>query len=221
MLVPASTALVYYIVFQFVMKVQIPNYILFILSGLLPWSFFSGAIIQGMESVVANAGLLNKVPIPVYVFPYTETLTAIINFAFSIPIILGISFLTQAPITLALFETIPLIMCLFIQAYALALTLSLLFVYLRDLRHVLTITMQIWFYLTPIIYEPNMIPERYQPLLALNPVGFIFHGLHENIVYGRFIEVSQWYSVFSWTTLMFALAVFITRRFYGKVAESL
>lgn len=221
MLVPASTAAVYFLVFQFVMKVQIENYLLFILTGVLPWTFFSGTIAQGTECIVTNLGLVNKVPIPAFVFPYTEALTAFINLLFATPVVFVVMLLTNSPLTWALLQVPVLLFFLFMMAYNLAIMCSLLFVYFRDLRHIISIVLQLWFYLTPILYRVEMIPEKYHPLLLLNPIGPLFNGLHQSIVYGQTLGLNDWAAVMAWTLVFFSLSYYFVRILFDRVAEHL
>lgn len=220
-LIPASNALVYFIVFQFIMRVQLPNYLYFVLSGLIPWTFFSAALLSGMETLVWNHGILNKVPVPPYVFPLSEVLTGFINFLFAIPILLVVAFSTHAIWGWQQLYVIYLILLILLQAHSIALMLSYLYVYLRDLKHAVVILLQIWFYLTPILYSREMVPEKYQILISFNPIGKIFEGIHQLLVLGKDFNGDFFYIPTAWTIVLFIAAFFVTRRFNTKVVESL
>ncbi|MCB0366743.1 MAG: ABC transporter permease [Bdellovibrionales bacterium] len=211
LIVPASSALTYYLVFQFVMKVPIPNYLLFVVCGILPWNFLAQSITQGMESIVSNYPLLSKVPIPSQVFTYTETITAFINLILSTPVILVVALFTDAPIGWQTLLYFPLMCLLFIQAYSLSYIFAVLFVFFRDLRHLTGIIVQIWFYATPILYSQSLIPEGYQSLLYLNPCAFIFTVSHKIWVTGAPITGAEvTYSVL-WTAFIFAAATLLCK----------
>jgi len=218
-LIPAVNALVYYVVFQFVMRVQIPNYLLFILSGLIPWTFFSSAILSSMESLVANHSILNKVPIPPYAFPFAEILTCLINFLGALPVLVIVALLHPFAIdwTVVLFP-IPIVL-LALQAYGVGLILAYGNVYFRDLRHVMVILIQIWFYATPIIYAPSMIPERYRFLMYFNPVGHLFESLHGYMM-GYPFEANWLIVPPLWTLVIIGLGFLSVRRWNALVVES-
>jgi len=185
MLIPGITAIVYFLVFQFVMKINLPNYLFFLLLGLIPWTFLSGALTLGLESIVVNHPILNKVPVPPFVFPFSEILTAFLNLLFALPVLTLVALLMDVHISIywCLF---PIYLgILFLMTYFITLTMSVLYVYFRDLRHIVSVLMQLWFYGTPVIYESAMIPEKYQFVLYLNPVALIFHGLHESVIHSR------------------------------------
>lgn len=214
-LIPASQALIFSFIFQFVMKVSIENYITFVLAGLIPWAFFSSTVMSSMESLVANHGILNKVPIPPFAFPLAEVLTGLINLAAALPILIFVAFytgVTWSPLVL-LFPALLLI--LVVQAYAIGLMFSYWYVYFRDLRHLVGIALQMWFYLTPVLYKPDMIPPEVRQFTWLNPVFWLFEGFH-SIALGR--------QEFSWTWLIhgmvWALALLIMARLVSNRLNS-
>ncbi|MBK8204414.1 MAG: ABC transporter permease [Bdellovibrionales bacterium] len=220
-LVPLFTSFTFYWVFQFIMKVQMPNYLLFVVSSVLPWAAFSQGIVSGMESIVQNQPLVTKVPVPVQVFPLVEVSTLFINFLFSLPVIFGVALFTGAPITLYYPIFLFLIFLLFLQSYGFALVLSILFVYFRDLRHLIGVVLQIWFYGTPLLYEMNMVPEKHRYLLMFNPCTFIFRGIHDVLVDGKFPGWSSLLGGLGWTMVIFLFGYLIFMKNHKKVVELL
>lgn len=221
LIVPAATALVYYVVFQHVIKIQIENYLFFLLLGTLTWNFFASCVSQGMESVVSNQGLLNKTQIPLQVFPLSETLTLLINYIFSTPIILLVALLMDANLTSSLFQFPILLFFLALQAYSFATLLSLLYVYFRDFKHLISIVLQIWFYLTPVIYKADMIPEKYRPLLWANPVGHIIKGIQDVVIFGQTQSIPELAGSAAWTLLVFLVAATVYKHLHKTVVEYL
>ncbi len=221
MLAPGLSAVIYFLIFKFVMKVGIPNYLLFLLIGLLPWTFFVTSLNNGLESLVMNQSLLNKIPLPIHSLPLAETATGLINFALSLPVLLIVALVTNATLsfTAVLFPFFMLL--LFFQSYAYAILLGIYFVYLRDLRHVLVIIIQVWFYITPIIYEEKMIPAELAFFKFLNPVFFIFSGIHDVIVFNRWPPVETLAVSTGWTFFVFLLSFFVLRKNQRTVVEYL
>lgn len=218
-LIPAFSAFVYFFVFRFIVKVKIDNYLLFVLTGVIPWAFFSQSLILGLESVVGNYNILNKVPVRVTIFPFAEVTTTFINLLLSIPVFFAVTFLTGAKISIFWLNAFPLILILFLQAYFFAVILSILFVYLRDLRHILVILIQVWFYLTPVLYSADMIPVEYSWLKYANPVFFIFSGLHDSLVFGQPMGSRSWAAIGAWTVVIFVVALFLYRKNYKTLVE--
>jgi ABC-type polysaccharide/polyol phosphate export permease len=221
LLVPAASAATYYLVFQFVMKVPIPNYLLFIICGILPWNFLSQSITQGVESIVANYPLLSKAPIPGQVFTYTETITSWVNLMLSTPVVLSIAFVTGAPFGWQLVLYFPLMVLLFIQGYSLSYMFAVLFVYFRDFRHLSGIFVQLWFYATPVLYSHDLIPKDYHWIVAINPCGYIFTMLHKIWVTGESINLSEALGAIGWTCFLFILATLICRHFSNSLVEKI
>jgi len=218
---PAASAIIYFSVFKFVMKVQIPNYLVFILSGTVAWNFFATAVLQGQESIVGNHSLITKVPIPLNVFPLTECISLFINFLFSIPVLFVVSVITGAPIT-AYWLLLPFFFfLLFLQTYALSLTLAICFVFLRDLRHLFNIVIQIWFYLNPIIYASEMIPEKYRWALYVLPTSFIFEFIHKIVAYGELADLNKAAATVIWTLVLVLFSLFILKKYKDVLAEKI
>jgi ABC-type polysaccharide/polyol phosphate export permease len=121
---------------------------------------------------------------------------------FSFGLILGVSYgfqLLYLPI---------LAVILFSMAYSLTLILSVAYVYLRDLKHAIGLLMQIWFYATPILYKPEMIPQKFQDFLYINPLGGLFACFHrlflgENLDFRDILISIAWAAIF----YLFAIAV--------------
>jgi ABC-2 type transport system permease protein len=214
-LIPAATAVVYYFVFQYVMNVKIPNYLIFILMGVVPWTFFQGAVSSGLESVVSNHSILNKVPINLAIFPMSEAITHFINMILATPVIVITGMIFAVPFTMSLLQIIPLLFFLFVLAYSIGIISSILFVYLRDLRPIMSVLLQIWFYLTPVIYNEEMIPSRFGFIKILNPLFYIFSGFHKSIQ-GALLAPAEFATICLWTLFTFLVAAFIyskNRRF--------
>lgn len=219
-LAPVATAVVYFSVFRFIMKIQIENYAVYVLSGTMAWGFYSTAIVQGTESIFANHSLLSKIPIPVNIFPLTETTTLFVNFLFSLPVLLGASMITKVAFSWVWLVILPyLFILLFLQAYALGLIGSIGFIYFRDLRHLLGILFQILFYLNPIIYGIDMVPEKYHYLLYLLPTPFIFEGIHSIFAQGKFENWNGLIPSTLWTAFFILISIACLKRFKTRIVE--
>lgn len=202
-LAPAFSALIYYFIFKFVMKVQVPNYLTFILSGIMAWGFYSSTLMGGLESIVGNHGLISKVPIPLNIFALNESTALFVNFILSQPILLIIMYFTNAPFTLNLLYLPFFYFLLYIQSYSISLILSILFVYFRDLRHLLGLILQMMFYLTPVVYHKEMVPKSMEVYFYLIPHFYIFEGIHDICSAGKSIEQIHIVTSSLWTLIIF------------------
>lgn len=220
-LMPAGSAVVYYFVFSIILKVNVEHHLLFIISGLIPWTFFSNSILVGIESIVVSAALLKKVPMPPNSPSLSDVLTGFLNLLLSIPVILIVMALSGAQPSWALVQYPILMVLLFFITYSLSILLGFTYVYFRDVRYFMTLLLQLWFYLTPIMYTAEMIPEKYRWGLYLNPVGLVFVGMSQSVTEGLWLNLNEWTIIFSWTILIVLLSKLIFNKFSSKIVELL
>jgi len=149
-------------------------YLLFVFCGLTPWIYFSQALQRASNSVVRNSQLVSKVYFPRMLIPLSHTFAALVDFAVMLIMLFIFMAAYRVPPTLRL-AAIPCFLFLAaIAATGLALWFSALSVKYRDCNYALPFFIQIWMYVSPVIWPTSMVPERWQTLLALNPaVGFI------------------------------------------------
>lgn len=198
LLIPISQAAIYYFVFQRIMKIQIENYVPFILSGVMFWVFFSNTLNEAMESLLNHSNLISKIPIPLQVFPWVASLSHGINLALAIPVIMLVVLLSGLPITPA-FALIPLLLIeIVVIAFSMGLVLALLMVFFRDLRYVLALVLQVWMYATPVIFHERMIPESMRWILWANPIGQLFPAVHEIVLTGQVPAISTLGATVAW-----------------------
>ncbi|MEK6706260.1 MAG: ABC transporter permease [Bdellovibrionota bacterium] len=219
LLAPIAMAFVYYFVFQVILNIQVPHYLVFILSGILLWTFFSQTLMEGLESVVGNWGLISKVPIPLQIFPYVGTLTNLVTLLLSLPIIIGAAIIFKTPIGASMVLIPFYFFLLFIMAYSLSFIAGVAFVYFRDLRHLMGIVMQLWFYSTPVIYDENMIPPQYRWVIFLNPVGHIFTGMHTIFINGGWPSLKHASMATIWAIVALYAAILMKKYFFKEVVE--
>jgi lipopolysaccharide transport system permease protein len=216
-LAPAASACVYYFVFKSIIKIQVDNYLFFLFSGLIPWTFFSGSIVNGTESLVNNFSILNKVPMNICALPLAEVIAMFVNFALSFPVLVAIALMYGFWPGFHWLALIPVFAALFLQTYAIAMILSISYVYLRDLRHVVGILIQVWLYLTPVFYNDELVPEAYRPFLLLNPVFGIFRSIHKILLQQTLPSPDDLGLISLWTAALLVVAAM----FYSFIKQDL
>ena len=182
---PALLMLVLTAVFGTVLRFNIPRYSIFLLSMLLPWTFFSQALAYSVDSVVGNGELLKKVSVAKLVFPLAAVVSNIINFLLSlIPLFLLVLAL-RFPIHLTwLYLPVPML-GLFLFTLGTAFLFATANVFYRDVSHIVQVLLSAWFYFSPIIYSLDFIPHKYQWLFRLNPLLYVLNGFRLGIYYGK------------------------------------
>jgi len=158
---PLLMMIVYTIFFTiFMRRTDIPHYPILLLCGLLPWNFFNDSVMQGTGSIVGNAHLIKKVYFPREVLPISIVLSNLINFLIALPLFFVLAFISGAPLTrwaLLLPITIAIQVALTIGV---ALILATLNVFYRDTQHILGVIMLAWFFLTPVFYPIDNVPQQ-------------------------------------------------------------
>jgi lipopolysaccharide transport system permease protein len=221
LLAPLSMAMVYYVVFKKVLNVQIPNYLPFVLSGVIPWAFFSQTVAEGMETLANSQAVITKIPIPLQVLPFVGALTNLVTLTLALPVLLGASYFGGAQLGSSLILMPFYFLSLFLSAYALGLVMAISFVYFRDLRHVLNIVLQLWFYSTPVLYPASMIPSGFSWVVDLNPVGNFFVGIRAILVSGEWPALHTSLVLFAWSFFLVLFAAWFQGRFGRYVVENL
>lgn len=174
LLYPVLMMAVMAVVFSQVFRMNIEgisNYLVYLLSGLIIFNYFSEATNSAMTSVVSNFQLMNKVYMPKYIFPLSKCLFSGINFLLSLIPLLLVVIITGAPITW-LYVFLPYVfVCIFLFALGVGLFLATVSVFLRDVFYIYGIVVLIWQYFTPLFYDINMFDNQtIVAILRLNPL---------------------------------------------------
>jgi ABC-type polysaccharide/polyol phosphate export permease len=181
---PALLMLVLTLVFSTVLRFPIPHYAIFLLSVLLPWTFFSQSLSYAVESIVGNGDLIKKVKVAKLVFPMAAIVSNLINFGLSlIPLALLVLLMRHPFYWTWLYLPVPLL-ALTIFTMGMAFFFAVANVYYRDVAHILQIVLSAWFYVTPIIYSLDFIPTKHQWLFKLNPIIYVINGFRLSVYYG-------------------------------------
>lgn len=181
---PALLMVVLTLVFGTLMRVSIPRYSVFLLSTLLPWTFFSQSLAYSVESVVSNGELLKKIRVSKLVFPTAAVLSNLINFVLSLIPLLLLLLVLRFPLHLTwLFLPVPML-SLFLFTLGSAFFFATANVFYRDVSHIVQVILSAWFYYSPIIYSLDFVPPKYQWAFRLNPLLYPLNGFRLGIYNG-------------------------------------
>jgi len=175
---------IYSLVFAVYMRVKIPSYPAFVFAGLLPWTWFSSALLRGANALVEGGDLMKKVFFPPAILPTVVLISTLVNFLLSVPLLIGFLLLSGDGVGWAL-VLLPLPVA--VQALltlGLTVGVSVLTVRYRDVYHLLASVMTLWFFLTPVLYPKDWVPEGLQPVLILNPMAPLVLA-YQDILYHR------------------------------------
>ena len=188
---PLVMIFIYTVIFSDFMKMKmniIDNsyaYSIYLIPGLLAWTAFSTIVMRLNTSFFEKAGLVKKINVPMYSFQIAILLTETFTFVISIILGLGFLFLVHQPITWTFLWLIPIMFIQSIFALGVGVLFSLFTPFFKDMKEVVPIIFQLWFWVTPIIYVKSMLAHRYPFLLVYNPF-FYFAEIYQNIfVYSK------------------------------------
>lgn len=196
-------------------------YALFVFSGMLPWTFFSAALGGSATSILSNSGLVTKVYFPRLILPLSTVAIPLIDFAIGFLVFIGLFvYYHQTPTWHALFFPL-FIGVAFMTAAGIALFFAAMNVRYRDAGYLLPYVVQFWMYFTPVIYPVSLIPSRFRPFLALNPMAGVLDGFRWSVV-GRGHPHVGIYVISAGMALVFFVAgLAYFRRFEDSFADTI
>lgn len=181
---PVFSMIVFTVIFGRLARIPSENvpYPVFVYAGLLPWMFFSGAVNNASNSLLSQQALLTKIYLPRLFVPLSAIGGALVDLAVSFAVFLVLMVIygvVPGPGMLAL----PFLLALVIAAASgVGLLLSALIVTYRDLRHVVSFVLQAWMFISPVVYPVSLVPEKWQWLLALNPMVGVIDGFRSALL---------------------------------------
>ncbi|WKV08521.1 ABC transporter permease [Thermoanaerobacterium sp. CMT5567-10] len=218
---PLLQLVVYSIVFSTIMRMNIYNFAMFLFVALLPWIFFSTSITQSTTIVMANSNLVKKIYFPRIILPISVALTGFINMLFGFIIVFIALFIFKIHLSYSI-VLLPIVM---INELVFVIGLSVIFsalnVFFRDLEHILGIVTMAWFYLTPIVFPINLVPERYFKLFFLNPMTSIILPYRDILYYGLWPSKKSLLLIFLMSICFDVFAFILFDRLQRRFAEEI
>jgi ABC-2 type transport system permease protein len=187
LLKPLFLFAVLYVVFVYFLRFgsDVEHFPIYLLLGIVLWSFFTEATNQGMQAIVSRGDLIRKINFPKYIIVVSGTISALINLAFNLLVVFVFLLINQVDIS-ATILLLPLnILELYVFALAIAFFLSAAFVKFRDISHIWEVFLQAAFYATPILYPLSLVIDKSREAaqaLLLNPVAQIIQDARYNVV---------------------------------------
>jgi lipopolysaccharide transport system permease protein len=193
-------------------------YPLFAYAGLLPWNYFAGSLTRSSQSLVGNANLISKVYFPRMLIPMSGVVGNLVDFAVS-SVVLGALMIVYRVSLTANIIWLPLFLLLaVVTALGFGLWLAALNVRYRDINYLVPFMVQIWLYVTPVLYSATLIPEQFRWLLALNPMTGVVEGFRWSLLSGTMTETAAPGPLF-WVSFAIAVSVLISGAFFFRYTE--
>jgi len=214
---PTAQSLIFYFVFKVIMRFQMEDYLLYLLSGMFLWQFFCNSLTVSVGAFLGNAQLIKKTSFSREYLVIGALLTEFAHFVLTIPILLVLMAFYRISPSLSMLALPLVIMNLILFTLGLSLALASMNMYFRDLERMLAIVLQIWFFISPIFIPISEVPQKYQLLIMLNPMTSIINAWRdiffkpafhlENLAVSSvfaIISICVGYLVFRWKEPRFA-----------------
>jgi homopolymeric O-antigen transport system permease protein len=181
---PLLQLLIFYFVFGILLPLSVPHYVSFLFIGVLAWNWFQTSLVFATCAIVDNRELIRRPGFPIAILPTVTVSSHLVHFLIAIPILLICVVFDVGRITSAI-AALPLVIALqFIWILSLAYFVATLHVRFRDTQYLLSVLLQLLFFLTPIFYDMTFIPEPYRSLLSLNPMVHLVNAYRAILING-------------------------------------
>jgi len=176
---------IYYLVFSVFARFDVPNYPAYLLIGVVAWNFFGESSTHGVFSLLTHGNLLTKAPIPAQVFVLAAVLHTLLAFVIDMLVVVAALAATGTHLTPTALAAPGLILNMTLLTLGLSLLLAPVHLQYHDVGHLWRVVLQLWFWLTPIVYPATFVPEHWRWIVVCNPMAWIIGDLRDALVYGR------------------------------------
>ena len=216
---PIITIFIYTVIFSDFMKMKLDivdnsySYSIYLVPGLLAWTSFSTILMRLNSSILEKSNLIKKINVPVYVYQLGIIITefGILMLSYSLALIFLL--LVNQPISLTFLYLVPILFLQTIFAFGLGVIISLFTPFFKDLKEAIPIVVQLWFWMTPIIYMKEMIADKYPALLTYNPFFYFVRIYQDIFLYSKAPSADLVMSIL----IMSFAAIFIAALLYKKM----
>jgi lipopolysaccharide transport system permease protein len=181
---PLFSMVLFTVVFGLLAKLPTDGapYALFSLAAVLPWTYFSNAVTDGVASLVGEVNMLRKIYFPRIMLPMSAVVAKLVDFGIAAVMMIMLMAIYRQPLTLNILWMPLLLVYMVLAASGICIWLAALSVQYRDVKHALPFLVQFGMYASPVIYSTNLIPTEYRWIFALNPVVGIVEGFRSSLV---------------------------------------
>jgi lipopolysaccharide transport system permease protein len=213
---PGAQVIIFTVVFTRFVPIDTGStpYALFSFAAVTPWTFLAASLTDMSQALVANMNLVNKIYFPREILPIAAMLARLLDFGVGVCLFIVLMLFYQMPAFPAGWLFLPLIVIIQIAVIlGLGLASAAANVFFRDVQSLITLTLQVWFYASPIIYPSSKVPESLRPLYFLNPMAGVIEAYRDVLLYGR---LPGYYLIVS---AGMALAIFVIGYWFFKRVE--
>jgi lipopolysaccharide transport system permease protein len=222
--------LVFTVVFSVMMPyAPIDKYPVFLLCGLLPWNFFQAGVMGSINSIVGNANLIKKVYFPREVLPIANLLANLVNFLLALLVLFAVLIVFRSHFSSWLWMLPFIVLIQLCFMLGVALILSTLNVFYRDIMMIMDVVMLAWFFLTPIFYSIDILPRSYllwgldldihRLMYILNPMASIINAYRDLLYWGYLTDLYFLMRTTATALVVLAIGYWFFVRYSGRFGE--
>ena len=216
---PLLSVLVYAIVFPYIMRIKVENYLIYLITGMIPWTFFTSSINMGIISVLSNADIIKKVYFPRVILPISTVTSCLVNFLISCLIILLFCIGSGVGLSIHLIW-LPLVAIIqYVMLLGFTFILSSIEMYMRDIEHIVNFILSMAFYVTPILYTPDIFPEGLAWVLKVNPMAYLVNAYRSIFFYKSIPDIAGLGIVGIFSVVIFIVGYLIFEKLQKGFAE--
>lgn len=218
---PLAYMVILTLVFSYLLRSNIPNFAPWVLIGLLVWRFFAVGTSQGLGSILANPSLVSKVYVPRHIIVLSNNIANFLGAALEFIVLFPLLAILGVNMTGYAFFLAPILVLEFLLIFGLSLLLSSLNLRYRDFYQLWDITLQLGFFLSPIVYDPSVIPERFRFVYSLNPVTSLIQSTRSVFLQHQLPSTFDIGVIVSSVVILLLVGFFIFGRLEKRFAEEL
>ena len=223
---PVATILIFWFVFEVGFKsAAVMNFpfILWLSAGIIPWFFVSDAIQTSSMSIIENSFLVKKVVFRVSTLPMVKIISALAIHLFFVVFLFGMFMCYGYMPTIYWIQFIYYAFAMFVFLLGLSWITASVMIFFRDLGQIISLGIQLGFWITPIFWNIDMLPEKYQVFMKLNPVYYLTDGYRQMMIHGHWFFERPQQTIYFWcvTIVIFVIGALMFRRLRPHFADVL
>ena len=207
----------FYLVFGIIFNQRGEDYVSFLLVGLVIWKWFASSVNASMDSIRQNMPLIYQVYIPKFVFPLSSTIASTFSFLIVfIVLTIVLAFYHNAMSIISLVNITALLILQFFFITSICMILAFITPFIPDIKFVIDSILMALFFLSGIFFKFDSIPDQYQMVFNLNPIGILIKNFRDVMIYGKNIAIDELFTTLIITCLFFVISIVLLLK-YDKV----
>ncbi len=223
---PLVLIFVFWFVFSVGFKAKPMNdvpFVVWLTAGMMPWFLFADILTTSVGVIIAHTNLIKKTLFPSQILPLVRIAAALVTHLVFLVLLLGLLIFQHIPFTWYYLQFFYYSLCLSLFVLGVSWMVSALNVFVRDVAHVVSVVVQVGFWITPIFWDLNIMPAKVQMILKLNPMFYIVQGYRDSFIYGVGFWQHPYQTLYFWAVcgVAFFAGAYVFERLKPQFADVL